>query len=117
VESRLLRLRDLLDDAEPQLASREAGVSVDTWVRWLLAACSLGAAAIHFAYAPSHLAQYWLYGVFFIAWAWSQLAWSVGIVLRSWRWLLRAALGLWRAATRMWRATACRWFAGPRRGL
>src|SRR5438132_484342 len=36
-------------------------------LRWGLAICSLGAAALHFGYAPSHLAQYWLYGVFFVA--------------------------------------------------
>ena len=50
----------------------------------------MGAAAIHFAYSPSHLAEYWLYGVFFIVLAWAQLLWAVGIVLRPWRWLLLA---------------------------
>ena len=39
---------------------------------------------------PSHLSEYWLYGVFFTALGWAQLLWAVGIVLRSWRWLLLA---------------------------
>jgi hypothetical protein len=55
--------------------------------RWILAACSLGAAAIHFAYAPSHLSQYWLYGVFFVVLAWAQVLWAFGIVTRTWKWL------------------------------
>ena len=61
-------------------------------LRWLLAGLSLGAAAIHFAYSPSHLAEYWLYGVFFIVLAWVQLVWALGVVLRPWRWLLVAGV-------------------------
>src|SRR4051812_11882291 len=73
---------------EQEQMPRVTGGSVDVCVRWLLAACSLGAAAIHFAYTPSHLSEYWLYGVFFIVLAWSQLLWAVGVVVRSRRWLL-----------------------------
>ena len=37
----------------------------------------MGAAAIHFAVAPSHFAEYVGFGVFFVAIAWFQSAWAV----------------------------------------
>jgi len=69
-----------------------AGRDALTYLRWVLAACSLGAAALHFGFAPSHLAQYWLYGVFFITIAWLQLAFAVGIAWRPQRRLLAAGI-------------------------
>lgn len=78
---------------EPVLEDMERQVSpprrnAESSARWLLAACSLGAAALHFAYASAHFAEYWLYGVFFVTSAWLQLAWAVGLVVRPRRWLL-----------------------------
>ena len=58
----------------------------------MLAACSLGAATLHFAYSPSHLAEYWLYGVFFVALAWLQMLWAIGVVLRPARRVLIAGI-------------------------
>jgi hypothetical protein len=55
--------------------------------RWFLAVCSAGAAVVHFAYSPGHLAEYWLYGVFFMVAAWIQLAWAVAVVMRPTRWV------------------------------
>lgn len=51
-----------------------------------------GAATLHFAYSPSHLAEYWLYGVFFVALAWLQMLWAIGVVLRPTRQLLIAGI-------------------------
>jgi hypothetical protein len=41
---------------------------------------SAGAAAIHFAVIDQHLAEYWLFGVFFVAVALAQLGWVVAVV-------------------------------------
>jgi hypothetical protein len=83
--------RDLAD-AEQRSRPAAAGDTVEVCVGWLLAACSLGAAALHFAYSPSHLAEYWLYGVFFVVLAWSQMLWAFGVVFRPSRRLLVAGI-------------------------
>ena len=80
---------------DPALAEIEAQLAppspnAEPSFRWLLAGCSLGAAALHFAFSSAHFAEYWLYGVFFVAAAWLQLAWAIGIVLRPGRRLLLA---------------------------
>ena len=51
----------------------------------VLALLSLGAASIHFAFAPGHFVQGWAHGAFFLVVAWFQLAWAVAIVLRPTR--------------------------------
>jgi hypothetical protein len=43
---------------------------------------------IHFAVAGEHFAEYWLFGAFMLVTGWLQAAWSVGVVVRPWRWLL-----------------------------
>jgi hypothetical protein len=48
---------------------------------------SLGAAALHFRYSPSHLSEYWLYGAFFVVVAIAQLAWAIGVIVSNSRWL------------------------------
>jgi hypothetical protein len=78
------------------------GNSVEMCVRWLLAACSVGAAALHFAYTPSHLAEYWLYGIFFLGLAWSQTLWAMGVVSRPWRWLLIVGIAANAAVIAVW---------------
>src|ERR1700680_2697448 len=72
-------------DPEPPIRPVAPGNTVEMCVRWLLAACSLGAAALHFAYSPSHLAEYWLYGIFFVVLALSQMFWAIGVGFRPWR--------------------------------
>ena len=55
-----------------------------------LAACSVGAAAIHFAVVFEHFAEYALYGVFFLVISWAQLIWPVVLFWRPsrlWLWL------------------------------
>jgi hypothetical protein len=84
----------LVERDEPGFKSSPRGTSVDIVVRWLLAACSVGAAVLHFGYSPSHFAEYWLYGLFFVVVAWLQLAWALGVILRRWPWLLLAGVAL-----------------------
>ena len=80
------------DNPEP-LGPRSAS-TLDVSLRWLLAGCSVGAAVIHFGFAPTHFSEYWLYGLFFMVIAWLQLLWAGAIVVRPSRWLLVAgALG------------------------
>jgi hypothetical protein len=43
-----------------------------------LAVISLGAAAIHFAVMPEHVAEWWAFGAFFAALGWFQALWSIG---------------------------------------
>jgi hypothetical protein len=79
----------------PEPTPRPAGDLVShAGARWLLAGFSLGAAVVHFGYAPSHFSEYWLYGLFFVVVAWLQLLWAVAIVVRpSRRLLIAGALG------------------------
>jgi hypothetical protein len=47
-----------------------------------LAVVSLGAAAIHFAVIPDHLAEWWAFGLFFAALGWFQALWAVAHLTR-----------------------------------
>jgi hypothetical protein len=49
-------------------------------LRFAVAVASAGAATIHFAVIDQHLAEYWLFGVFFVAAALAQLGWVVAVV-------------------------------------
>jgi hypothetical protein len=53
-----------------------------------LAGASMSAALIHFAVIEQHLAEYWLYGWFFVAVAIAQLAWALAAVIHPTRLLL-----------------------------
>ena len=82
--------------------------SVGRYLRWVLAALSLGAGVIHFAVAGEHYELTWAHGTFFAVVAWLQLSWAVAIVLRPNRSLLTAGvllnaaiLGVW-AVSRVW---------------
>ena len=83
-------------------------MTVGKYLRWVLAAASAGAGAIHFAMISPHWSEYWIDGAFFAVIAWFQLAWAVGVVLRPSRLLLVAGaavsaftIGTW-AITRTW---------------
>lgn len=74
-------------------ASRAARFSGSvSWraVPWagLAALLSLGAGGLHFAVAPAHFDEYWIFGAFFVLCAWLQVAWSVAVTSRPSRWLL-----------------------------
>src|ERR1700694_4894031 len=97
--------RVLAEDRGPALAPVLWGSTVDTTLWWLLAACSLGAAAVHFAYSPAHFAEYWLYGLFFVVGAWLQVLWAFAIVMRSRRWLVLGGAALNAAIVAVWIAS------------
>lgn len=46
---------------------------------WLAALLSLCASGIHFAVAPEHFDEYWLYGWFFVIAAWLQGVWAIAL--------------------------------------
>jgi hypothetical protein len=82
--------------------------TVGRYLRWLLAALSLGAGVIHFAVSGEHYELSWAHGSFFAVVAWLQLSWAVAVVVRPTRWLLTAGallnagiLGVW-AVSRVW---------------
>jgi hypothetical protein len=82
--------------------------TVGRYLRWLLAALSLGAGVIHFAVSGGHFDVGWTHGAFFAAVAWLQLSYAVAVVLRPTRRLLIAGallnagiIGVW-AMSRIW---------------
>jgi hypothetical protein len=82
--------------------------TVGRYLRWFLAALSVGAGFIHFAVSGGHFDVSWLHGTFFAVVAWLQIAWAVGVVLRPTRRLLQAGvvlnagiIGVW-AISRIW---------------
>ena len=93
----------VVEDA--QELPRGAGVTADVAVRWLVAACSVGAAVIHVGYSPVHFIQYWLYGLFFVGVAWLQLLWAAAILFRPSRSLLIGAVILNTAVVATWAAS------------
>ncbi len=66
--------------------------SADRPLRALLCVASLGAAVIHFAFAPEHMAQETSHGLFFIATAWFGVVWGAGL------WLVRRPSRAWYVA-------------------
>jgi hypothetical protein len=82
--------------------------TVGRYLRWLLAALSIGAGVIHFSASGEHYGMSWLHGTFFAVVAWLQLGWAVGVILRPSRRLLQAGvllnagvIGVW-AMSRIW---------------
>jgi hypothetical protein len=82
--------------------------TVGRYLRWLLAALSLGAGVIHFAVSGEHYDVSWAHGTFFAVIAWLQLSWATAVVLRPTRRILTAGvilsagiLGVW-AVSRVW---------------
>lgn len=58
----------------------------------VLAITSLSAAAIHFAVTGDHFDEHVVFGLFFLAVAWAQILWAVGILLAPSRRFLMAGL-------------------------
>jgi hypothetical protein len=90
----VLTARGPLEERPLEFSVRVPDGSLQTVLRWCLAACSAGAAVLHFAYSPSHFAEYWVYGLFFVVLAWLQLAWGASVILNRSRWLLLAGIAL-----------------------
>jgi len=78
----------------------------DRYLCWGVAALSLGAGAIHFAVAPEHFAEYWLFGVFFVVTGWVQVALAGAVALvppqRSRRRLFVVGLTVQTAVVVLW---------------
>jgi hypothetical protein len=82
--------------------------TVGRYLRWLLAALSLGAGVIHFAVSGEHYELSWVHGLFFAVVAWLQLSWAIAVVLWPTGRLLTAGaalnagiLGVW-VMSRVW---------------
>src|ERR687897_213416 len=59
--------------------------TVGRYLRWFLAALSVGAGFIHFAVSGGHYDVSWMHVTFFAVLAWLQIAWAVGVILRPTR--------------------------------
>ena len=81
-------------DADDHLRSRT--------VRWLAAVLSLTVGAVHFGYAPHHLADDWAHGWFFMVLGAFQVAFAVLVVARPRRWLWWSAALVNAAAIATW---------------
>jgi hypothetical protein len=70
--------------ALPVLSSSTAsrGAPLERYVRGGVVALTLGAGAIHFAMAPDHFSEWWLFGVFFVTSAWLQIGLAAAVLLR-----------------------------------
>jgi hypothetical protein len=82
--------------------------TVGRYLRWVLAALSLGAGVIHFAVSGEHYELSWLHGTFFAVIAWLQLSYAVAVIIRPNKLLLQAGVllnagivGVW-AMSRIW---------------
>lgn len=76
-------------------APAEGQSSAGDAVRALVVAASIGAAVIHFAYAPAHMEENTVHGVFFLVMGWVQL--GIAFALYRWkgaRWPWLAAIGI-----------------------
>jgi hypothetical protein len=82
------------DDVVRAVRTDRDDVSVRDVARWLAALAMLGAAVIHFAFAPEHLSEQTSHGIFFLAVAWAQLGGAMALAF-DWRparaWLLGSA--------------------------
>lgn len=77
---------------EGSSAGDEPGTPVARTVEWLAAALSLTVGAVHFGYAPHHLADDWAHGWFFLLLGAFQIAFAVLVVARPRRWLWWSAV-------------------------
>jgi hypothetical protein len=62
------------------------------YLRWLLAAFSLGAGVIHLAVSGENYQLSWMHGMFFVVVGWLQISWAVAVILRPKRRLLTAGV-------------------------
>ena len=76
-----------------------AGIGV---VQWVLAALLLGAAAVHFALAPSHFGESAVEGIGFLVAAWSQLVLAVLVLFRPTRAVATAIVAVSAACIAAW---------------
>ena len=95
-----------LDWGGPSMTTNER--TVGRYLRWVLAALSLGAGVIHFAVSGDHYNLSLLHGTFFAVTAWLQLSYAVAVIIRPNKLLLQAGVllnagivGVW-VLSRVW---------------
>ena len=74
-------------------------------LRATLAAALLGAAIIHFAMVPQHMAEWAPEGIAFVVTGWIQVALAIGVMVRPRRWMLWIAGALSTAFVGAWAIT------------
>jgi hypothetical protein len=77
-------------------------VDMTTALAAIAAGLSLGAAAIHFAVAQEHFAEYFLFGLFFVALGWFQAIWAQVYMLRRNRSIAWIAIAVNLATVAIW---------------
>lgn len=91
------------DAATAPPSGTTVGSNLGEVARWVAAAASVGAAVVHFAFAPTHLDEAASHGLFFLVVAWAQLGVGLALVrLRTARWPWLAAAGLHAAVVAVW---------------
>ncbi|HEX6424712.1 MAG TPA: hypothetical protein VFZ79_14615 [Acidimicrobiales bacterium] len=72
-------------------------------LRWLVAGACVGAAIVHFAYAPAHMDEEAAHGAFFLTAGWAQVGAAVALTRwRTARWSLWTAAGINAAVAAVW---------------
>jgi hypothetical protein len=87
----------------PAPAPGASRASLGDTLRALVVAACIGAAVVHFAYAPTHFDEDTVHGAFFLVVAWAQL--SLAFALARWResrWSWLAAAGVNAAVAGVW---------------
>lgn len=88
------------------------------FARLTAALASVGAAVVHFAVLPGHLAEWWPAGAFFGAVAAFQLGWPVLAALRPTRWLLASGVLVNAGSLALWTVSRAAGVpAGPEAGI
>jgi hypothetical protein len=77
----------------------------DRYLRGAVAIMTLSAAAIHFAMAPDHFGEYWLFGAFFVASGWVQIGLAAAVVARPGRRLYWFGLAVQSLIVALWIVT------------
>lgn len=70
--------------------------------RGVVAACAIGAGAIHFGFAPGHFDESGFHGAFFFLVGWAQLAFALAVILRPTRAVMRLGIVLNGAIVLLW---------------
>jgi hypothetical protein len=79
-------------EPEHRSTDRDQEPTIGRYVRWIVAACAVTAAAIHFGFAPTHLSEDWAHGWFFLLTGWLGVVFAVLVVVRPRRWVWAGGL-------------------------
>lgn len=82
----------ITDGTTDDAGTAPAGSELAPMLRACIAACAAGAAAIHLAMVPAHMAEWAPEGVAFVLTGWLQLAIAALVLVRSRRWVLHTSV-------------------------